>query len=203
MVERIREASGVDDPRILQAFLDVPRHLFVNPSQLDLAYADRALPLDEAQTISQPSMVAIMLRELDPRPSHHALEIGAGSGYAAALLGRLVGQLEAVEIRPRLAERARSALEHIGITNVRVHVGDGHLGLPEFAPFDRILISAAAESIPTPLAEQLAPGGSLAIPMGSSRGQRLVVATRSDDGQLQIERSVPCVFVPLVHRADD
>lgn len=198
LVARIRDNTGIADARILGAFLDVPRHAFVNPAQLDSAYDDRALPLDEAQTISQPSMVAIMLSELELEPSHCALEVGAGSGYAAALLGRLVRRVYSVEIRPRLAERARRILERLGIANVEVYVADGRFGLPERGPFDRILVSAAAESIPSALADQLAPGGLLAIPEGPPHDQNLVIASRGRDGKREVRRSVPCVFVPLV-----
>jgi protein-L-isoaspartate(D-aspartate) O-methyltransferase len=198
LLGRIRETTGIHDPRILDAFASVPRHAFVNPSQLEVAYADRALPLEEGQTISQPSMVAIMLKELDLDASNSVLEVGAGSGYAAALLGRLTRRVDSVEIRPQLAERARSVLDRLGFDNVWIHLADGRLGLPDLGPFDRILVSAAAVSIPSALAAQLAPGGSLAIPMGSSHGQELVIATNTGGSNLEIRRSVPCVFVPLV-----
>lgn len=198
LVSHIREATGIDDARILGAFLDVPRHAFVNPAQLDVAYEDRALPLDEAQTISQPSMVAIMLQELALDPEHRVLEVGAGSGYAAALLCRLVRSVDGLEIRPRLAERARSILERLGFDNVRIHVADGRRGLPDAAPFDRILVSAAGQSIPSALTDQLAPGGLLAMPTGSGHNQHLEIATRTDAGALELRRSVPCVFVPLI-----
>jgi protein-L-isoaspartate(D-aspartate) O-methyltransferase len=194
----MREITGIDNPRILGAFLEVPRHAFVNPAQLEVAYDDRALPLDEAQTISQPSMVAIMLQELALEPEHRVLEVGGGSGYAAALLSRLVQRVDSIEIRPQLAERARRILERLGYDNVRIHVGDGRRGLPEAAPFDRILVSAAAESIPAALGDQLVPGGLLAIPRGTGQTQHLAIATRTDRGALEVRRSVSCVFVPLV-----
>jgi protein-L-isoaspartate(D-aspartate) O-methyltransferase len=198
LVSRIRETTGIDDARILGAFLDVPRHAFVNPAQLSVAYDDRALPLDEAQTISQPSMVAIMLQELALEPEHRVLEVGAGSGYAAALLSRLVHSVDSIEIRPRLAERARRILEGLGFANVRIHVADGRRGMPELAPFDRILVSAAGESIPTTLTDQMALSGLLAMPTGSGHEQHLDIASRTDAGTLEVRRSVPCVFVPLV-----
>jgi protein-L-isoaspartate(D-aspartate) O-methyltransferase len=182
--------SGVMDPRIRAAFRAVPREAFV-PSD------DRALPIGEDQTISQPSMIALMLDALRPKSSERALEVGAGSGYAAAVLSGLVKELDAIEIRPTLAERARRTLAELGRHNVRVHVGNGELGLPEHAPYDVILVSAGARTTPRALVEQLSPGGRIAIPVGERQGQRLLVGRRDDAG-IRWERRVRCVFVPLV-----
>lgn len=197
MVERIRSATGIDDQRILDAFLRVPRHRFVPESRRDLAHEDRALPLSDDQTISQPSMIAIMLSALACRPHDRVLEVGAGSGYAAALLACLAAEVDAIEIRPALAESAARTLAELGFGNVRVHSGDGSRGLPEHAPFDRILVSAGAEAVPEALIEQLAPGGRIAIPVGGEIGQTLMVGDKTAGG-MRWSSDVACVFVPLV-----
>jgi protein-L-isoaspartate(D-aspartate) O-methyltransferase len=189
--------SGVMDPRIRSAFRAVPREAFVPPERADAAYEDRALPIGEDQTISQPSMIALMLDALKPRPHERALEVGAGSGYASAVLSGLVKEVDAVEIRPALAERARQTLEELRIANVHVHVGNGELGLPDRAPYDVILVSAGARATPRALVEQLSQSGRIAIPVGERRGQRLLVWWRDGAG-IRWERRVHCVFVPLV-----
>lgn len=200
MMLRAIAGSGVMDPRIRAAFRAVPREAFVPPERADAAYEDRALPIGEDQTISQPSMVALMLDALKPKPHERALEVGAGSGYAAAVLSGLVKEVDAVEIRPALAERAAQTLAELGIHNVRVHVADGQLGLPEHAPYDVILVSAGARATPRALVEQLSLGGRIAIPVGERRGQRLLVGRRDEAG-MTWERRVHCVFVPLVSTA--
>lgn len=187
----------VSDARVISAFQKVPRHFFVPDYEGGLAYEDRALPLFDGQTISQPSMIAIMLEALAPQRSDHALEVGAGSGYAAALLSTLVRDVHAVEIRPALIRFAERALARARVENVFLHEGDGALGLPEEAPFDCILVSAAARGLPPALVEQLAPGGRIAIPIGGSDGQTLRVGIRGGDGVEWQERT-PCTFVPLV-----
>lgn len=189
--------SGVMDPRIRAAFRAVPREAFVPATLAERAYEDRALPIGEDQTISQPSMVALMLDSLRPRAEERALEVGAGSGYAAAVLSGLVKEVDAVEIRPGLAERAGRTLAELGVGNVRVHVGNGELGLPERAPYDVILVSAGARATPRALIDQLSPGGRIAIPVGDVNSQRLLVGTRDGAG-VRWQRKVHCVFVPLV-----
>ena len=198
LVQHLRDRSKVRDPRILGAFAETPRHLFIPEARRRLAYEDRALPLIEQQTISQPSMIAIMLEVLDCQPDDRALEVGAGCGYAAALLGHLVAAVSAIEIRPTLAELGQATLTLLGISNVQIHVGDGRQGLPEAAPFQRILVSAGASSIPPALVEQLAPGGRIAIPVDDGFGQTLLVGERTWSGQMKWTKSVPCLFVPLV-----
>lgn len=198
LVERLRASGLVRDPRVLDALAHLPRHRFVPESERSHAYEDRALPLAQNQTISQPTMIAIMLDVLECTPGDRALEVGSGSGYAAALLARLVREVDAVEIRPALALEASRVLEELGVENVFVHVGDGRLGWPERAPFQRILVSAATDVPPPALLDQLAPGGRLALPLGDRFEQRLVIVERAADGSFQEIDSVPCVFVPLV-----
>ena len=191
-------AAVVSDERVLAAFRKIPRHLFVPDRRQWHAYDDRALALAEGQTISQPSMIAIMLEALAAEPHHRALEVGAGSGYAAALLSTLVEEVHAVEIRSSLLETARVALERAGVKNVVLHEGDGSAGLPKQAPFDRILVSAAATEVPPELVRELAPGGRIAIPVGDDRGQTLRVGSRDGEGPVAWSDRTACVFVPLV-----
>jgi len=198
LIERIRASTQVDDARILHAFANVPRHEFLSEAQRAIAYEDRALPLEEGQTVSQPSMLAIMLGELECQPPHHALEVGAGSGYAAALLGQLVREVHAIEVRPALADLARANLARSGANNVQVVLGDGRLGLAAHAPYDRILVSASPNEVPQALVEQLAEGGRIVIPVGDEHTQTLLVGEKSSAGELRWRRSVPCIFVPLV-----
>jgi len=198
LIERIRASTQIQDARILSAFERVPRHVFLSEEQRDIAYDDRALPLEEEQTVSQPSMIAIMLDELKCEPTQRALEVGAGSGYAAALLGQLVAEVHAIELRPALAARARANLARSGASNVHLSVGDGSLGLAEHAPYDRILVSAAPNEVPGALLEQLAVGGRIAIPVGDERAQTLLLGEKTSTGELRWQRTVPCIFVPLV-----
>jgi protein-L-isoaspartate(D-aspartate) O-methyltransferase len=198
LVREISAATGIREPRLLEPFRLVPRERFVPEKLAANAYADRALPIGRDQTISQPSMIALMFAALDPKPHERALEVGAGSGYAAALLSRLVAHVDAIEIIPELAERARTTLAALDIANVHVRQGHGELGLPERAPFDVILVSAGARSTPHALVEQLAAGGRIAIPVGSESSQRLLLGRRQPDGSVEWERRTPCVFVPLV-----
>jgi protein-L-isoaspartate(D-aspartate) O-methyltransferase len=198
LAQRIGAITPIRDPRVLEAFAKVPRHRFVPPSQVEFAYEDRALPLAEHQTISQPTMIAIMLDALRCGPEDRALEVGAGSGYAAALLAELVDRVEAIELRPALAEQALLTLAELGIDNVRIHVGDGSRGFPDAAPFQRILVSAGAGAVPPALLDQLAPGGRIAIPVGDEATQTLLVGERTNNGHVHWEQNVPCMFVPLI-----
>ena len=198
LVRSIEASTGIHDPRILRAFRKVPRERFVPEELADFAYEDRALPIGDGQTISQPSMLALMLAALAPTATDRALEVGAGSGYAAALLGELTENVEALEIRPELAGRAERTLAALGVENVHVHVKDGALGLPEQAPFDIVLVSAGARATPPELVEELRIGGRIAIPVGDSAGQHLFLGRREPNGELVWEQRTPCVFVPLV-----
>jgi len=198
LVERIRASTQVQDERILNAFASVPRHVFLSEAQRAIAYEDRAVPLEDGQTVSQPSMIAIMLAELSCEPNQRALEVGAGSGYAAALLGQLVREVHAIELRPALAALASANLARSGASNVHVAVGDGCLGLAAHAPYDRILVSAAPTEVPSALISELAPGGRIAIPVGDENSQTLLLGEKNSAGELVWRRSVPCIFVPLV-----
>jgi protein-L-isoaspartate(D-aspartate) O-methyltransferase len=199
MVDRQIASRGVRDSRVLEAIRDVPRHLFV-PADLQIhACEDRALPIADAQTISQPYIVAIMTELLAPEPHHRVLEIGTGSGYQTAILSRLSAHVVSIERHPGLAEGARRILAELGITNVDVHVGDGTEGFAALAPFDRILVTAGAPSIPESLKEQLADGGRLVIPVGPVGFQHLTVVDRRGSDFDQRQRDA-CVFVPLIGR---
>jgi protein-L-isoaspartate(D-aspartate) O-methyltransferase len=198
LVRDVALHSGVTDEAILSALSVVPRHCFVPDDLQSQAYLDRALPIGERQTISQPSMLALMFWELEVQPNHRVLEIGAGSGYAAALLGQLAAEVVAVEIVSKLSQRARALLERLGYRNVRVIEGNGHDGFPGRAPYDRILVSAAAEEVPNELVLELAPGGRLVMPVGDDLGQELVVGDKSESGEMSFRRGVPCIFVPLI-----
>lgn len=190
--------TGIEDERLLAAFRRVPRHKFVPADDADRAYEDRALPIGEDQTISQPSMIALMLDALAPQPNDRALEVGAGSGYAAALLGTLVERVDALELRASLAHRAQGTLAALGVGNVRIHRGSGERGFREGAPYDVILVSAGARAVPSGLVDELAVGGRIAIPVGDDRGQHLMVGRRDASGSVSWLKRTACVFVPLV-----
>jgi len=197
MVEHQIRARGVSNERVLAAMREVPRHLFVPDDLRDAAYGDHPLPIGEGQTISQPYIVAAMTELLSPEPGDRILEIGTGSGYQAALLGRIVREVWSVERIASVAAQAERNLESAGATNVRVVVGDGTLGLAEHAPYDGIIVTAAAPSIPEPLFDQLADGGILVAPVGSRHLQDLVCCTRR--GDTIVQRSWGgVVFVPLI-----
>jgi protein-L-isoaspartate(D-aspartate) O-methyltransferase len=199
LAEDVSKTTKIRNRRIIDAIASVPREHFVTETLRSHAYEDRALPLTEEQTISQPSMVAIMLQELDCGPNDRVLEVGAGSGYAAALLGRIAGEVHAIELRPNLAHGARRVIERLGYDNVKIHVGDGSRGLAQFAPYDRILVSAGAAEIPEALVHDLAPGGRIAIPVGTDDfGQALMVGVKDADGTTHWKRTTPCIFVPLI-----
>jgi len=199
MIERQIAARGVRDPRVLEALGDVPRHLFVPDDQRLHAYEDRALPIASGQTISQPYMVAIMTELLGAEAHHRVLEIGTGSGYQTVVLSRLSKQVITIERHPELARMAGRVFEQLGLTNVDIRVGDGTEGLPEEAPFDRILVTAGAPSIPESLKAQLADTGRLVLPVGPSGYQHLTVIDRFGTSFEQQEREA-CVFVPLIGR---
>ncbi len=198
MVREQLESRGVGDPRVLAAMREVPRHLFVLAAYRDRAYDDVALPIEASQTISQPYMVARTTELAAPRPSDRVLEIGTGSGYQAAVLSRLAAEVVSVERIALLAEHARAALAAAGIDNVEVVVGDGTLGYPARAPYDRIVVTAGAREVPASLLAQLAPNGRLVVPVGARDIQRVRVVERRPNGMLVETEHDACVYVPLV-----
>ena len=197
MVEEQLRRRGIVDERVLDAMARVRRELFVPEQVRERAYDDAALPIGGDQTISQPYMVARICEALAVRSGERVLDVGTGSGYQAAVLDQLAGEVHTIERLPELAGRARVALELAGCANVRVHVGDGSLGLPEHAPFGAIAVAAAAPEVPGSLYAQLDSGGRLVVPVGGRGGQELRLVVRSPEGPAVL-RSVPCRFVPLV-----
>jgi protein-L-isoaspartate(D-aspartate) O-methyltransferase len=199
MVSEQLERRGIRDPRVLDAMRSVPRHLFVPPERQAGAYEDRALPIGDGQTISQPYMVATMTEALSIAAGAHVLEIGTGSGYQAAILAVLARDVITIERRPGLAEAAARRLMSLGFTNVTVVVADGSGGYPGAAPYDAIVATAGAPQVPASLRTQLADGARLVMPVGSAFHQDLVVTRRR--GETFVEsRGESCVFVPLVGR---
>jgi len=197
MVERQLRKRGIRDERVLAAMLSVPRHEFVPPELAGEAYDDRPLAIGHEQTISQPFMVAAMAEALQLSGSERVLEIGAGSGYQAAVLSLLAREVQTVETQEALAVSSRERLRRLGYDNVRVHVGDGTLGLADQAPFDAIVVTAAAPEIPPPLVTQLAEGGRLLLPVGTAEEQRLLRVEKRG-GELSTRPLHHCRFVPLI-----
>jgi protein-L-isoaspartate(D-aspartate) O-methyltransferase len=197
MVETQLRGRDIVDERVLRAMEKVPRELFVAEGEQQMAYADAALPIGGGQTISQPYMVARICEALRLIGRERVLDVGTGSGYQAAVLAELAGEVFTIERLPELAGSAQGRLASAGYERVHVHVGDGTLGLPEHAPYDAIAVAAAAPGLPETLYEQLRPRGRLVVPVGDERGQRLEVIVRSPEGPA-IVHSVPCRFVPLV-----
>jgi protein-L-isoaspartate(D-aspartate) O-methyltransferase len=205
MVARQLRARGITSQTVLDAMASVPRHLFVSPDQTSSAYSDEPLSIGSGQTISQPFMVAAMSEALSLQGSERVLEVGAGSGYQAAILSLLARDVTAIEAQPELASRARERLSRLGYTNVRVEVGDGSIGWPPVssmygppgALYEAILVAAAAPTVPPPLVEQLAEGGRLVIPVGKSDHQELVRIVKRN-GSTSQESLFACRFVPLL-----
>ena len=196
MVSNQLRRRDITDARVLQAMSQVPRHLFVPDEWQDEAYSDRALPIGSGQSISQPYMVALMLQLLALSPQDRVLEIGAGSGYQTALLSRLAAQVYSVEYVAALADRARTQLDRLGYDKAHIRVGDGGQGYADAAPYDAIVVAAAAPKTPPLLLQQLADGGRLVIPVGTPTEQDLWVITRRSETYCQ-RRSVKCRFVLL------
>ncbi len=187
---------GIHDERLLAAYRHIPRHCFVLPEEMDDAYQDCPLPIGCGQTISQPFITAKMTELLQLTGSEVVLEVGTGSGYQAAILSCLAARVHTIEVQPDLASRARHVLADLGLTNVTVHQGDGSLGLPDFAPYQGILVTAAAPMTPRPLLDQLAIHGRLVIPVGNRSVQVLQMMQRTPEGFAQ-SGLIPVVFVPL------
>ncbi len=198
MVEHQLAARDIRDPRVLAAMGRVPRHLFVPSGYLHAAYGDHPLPIEEGQTISQPYVVALMSQLLELTGAERVLEVGTGSGYQAAVLAELAKEIYTIEILPRLAETARARLKRLGYASVIVRAGDGYQGWPEAAPFDAVIVTAAASDIPAPLIAQLKEGGRLVIPVGPSPVAQELLQCRKSQGQLLKQVIAPVRFVPLV-----
>jgi len=198
MVRHDLAGRGIRNPRVLEAMARVPRELFVPPELVFEAYADRALPIAGGQTISQPYMVALMIERLELSGGETVLEVGAGSGYAAAVLSRICNWVVAIERISTLAEAAAGRLQGLGCANVEIHIGDGRAGYPAGAPYEGILVSAAAAAPPPALLAQLAAGGRLVIPIGTEDGIQELVCFRRRVGGTVAEPGLACRFVPLV-----
>lgn len=196
-IDRQLRGRGIRDERVLAAMARVPRELFLPEEERGLAYEDSPVPLPFGQTVSQPYMVALMCEQLALTGGERVLDVGTGSGYAAAVLAELAAEVHTVERIPELAESARAALRAAGYERVRVHVGDGSLGLPEHAPFDGIAVAAAAREVPPALGVQLGERGRIVIPLETWYGQRLCLFQRAPEG-LQLLASTGARFVPLV-----
>ena len=197
MVESQLRARGVRDERVLAAMAKVPRHEFAPESYRDQAYEDHPLPIGEGQTISQPYIVAVMLEALELSPDDRVLEVGTGSGYLTALLAELVGEVISIERHAVLADAARDLLRHLGYANVKVIVGDGSRGYPPAAPYDAIIVSAAAPELPPALVAQLTEGGRMIVPVGAEDSQQLQLIRR-ENGKPRVALRELCRFVPLV-----
>ena len=201
MVKTQIAARGITDKRVLEAMIRVPRHQFVPKVYRYLAYSDRPLPIGEEQTISQPYIVALMTEALGLKGGERVLEIGTGSGYQAAVLAEIVKEVYTIEINERLGESAQQRLKQLGYNNVKVKVGDGYLGWPEYAPFDGIIVTCAPEEIPQPLVEQLAQGGKMVIPMGKEDQIQTLFLLAKQEERLKKKVIIPVRFVPMTGEA--
>lgn len=199
MVSEQLVPRGIRDERLLEAMREIPRHRFVPPSLVHQAYADAPLPIGEGQTISQPFIVAEMTQLLVLTGAEKVLEIGTGSGYQTAVLSRLSREVVSVELIPELSARARKTLSALEMTNIVFRIGDGSLGSPDDAPFDRVIVTAASPDVPAPLFEQLDEGGIMVIPLGGRWEQQLCVV-RKESGMMRKEMQGGCRFVPLLGR---
>lgn len=200
MVKYQLQSRGIVDERVLEAMRKVPRHLFVDEMDRPFAYEDRPLSIGEGQTISQPYMVALMTQILWLKGEEKVLEIGTGSGYQAAILAELSREVHTIERIPELLVRAQKVLRELGYTNIHLHLGDGTLGWPDEAPYDRIIVTAGAPRIPQTLLAQLASGGRMVIPIGGRVAQELHLVLKQSDGTIQTFHRGGCVFVPLLGR---
>ena len=199
MVERQIESRGITDPKILEAFRAVPREAFISEDYADLAYGDHPLPIEAGQTISQPYIVALMIKAAEIKPGDKVLEVGAGSGYAAAVISRIAGKVVAIERQRELVKIAQQRIARLGYDNVKIVEGDGTRGCPEEAPFDAILAAASGSHLPPQWVEQLAEGGRIVMPVGDPGWiQKLVKVTKGPGGNLITEDLGGVRFVPLI-----
>jgi protein-L-isoaspartate(D-aspartate) O-methyltransferase len=201
MVKNQLMAGGISDPNVLEAMKEVPRHEFVPLAMRPFAYADGPLPIGHGQTISQPFIVAYMTQALELTKDDTVLEVGTGSGYQAAILGKMVKEVYTIEIVPPLAESAKEVLDRLGFKNVHVKEGDGYLGWPEKAPFDAIIVTCAPDHVPGPLVSQLKEGGRLVIPVGEKGGIQQLVVLRKKDGKILQQNKLDVRFVPMTGKA--
>lgn len=201
MIERDLKGRDITDPKVLEIMGRVPRHLFVDKSLQSTAYADHPLPIGEGQTISQPYIVALMTQILKVKPGEKVLEIGTGSGYQAAVLAELTDRVYSVEIREGLANLAAKRLQKLGYDKARVKYGDGYFGWEEFAPFDAIIVTCAANHIPPPLIKQLREGGRLIIPLGSTTYFQTLTLLTKKKGKLDVQHLLGVSFVPMTGEA--
>ncbi len=202
MVRRQLEGRDITDPVVLDAMQSVPRHEFVRPQNRAQAYQDSPIPIGHGQTISQPYIVALMTQLIEPRPGMRALEIGTGSGYQAAVLAEILDEVYTIEIVEPLAEWGEANLRRSGYGHVNVKHADGYYGWEEHAPFDAIVVTAAAGSIPPPLIDQLADGGVMVIPVGSPFRTQMLTLVRRDGERVTTESLLPVRFVPFVRASD-
>jgi protein-L-isoaspartate(D-aspartate) O-methyltransferase len=199
MIERQIAARGIRDPRLLEAFRQVPREEFVSPEHVRQVYGDHPLPIEAGQTISQPYIVALMIEAAGVGPGDRVLEVGAGSGYAAAIISRIVAEVIAIERKPELVAVARERMKLLGYDNVTIVEGDGTRGCPDQAPFDAILAAASGSHVPQPLIDQLTQGGRLVMPVGSQAwSQQLIKVTKLPGGGTERESLGEVRFVPLI-----
>ena len=199
MVSAQLEARGIRDPQVLAAMRRVPRHAFVGAEHMDEAYTDSPLPIGEDQTISQPYIVALMTEMLDLRPDLRVLEIGTGSGYQAAVLAEVVGEVFTVEVKAGLLDTARQCLGRAGHDNIHFRHGDGWDGWPEFAPFDRVMVTACAGRVPPRLLGQLSPNGVMILPLARDSGEQILCrVTRRGSLGMDIQEGIPVRFVPMI-----
>lgn len=197
MVKQSIEARGISDKAVLRAMRTVERHQFVPQDQVAYAYEDNPLPIGSGQTISQPYMVAYMTEVIRPKPHMKVLEIGTGNGYQAAVLAEIVQQVYTVEIIPELGKSAAKRLKELGYENVEVKVGNGYHGWEEHAPFDAIVVTAAAEAVPPPLVAQLKDGGRMVIPVGPQNGTQTLLLLEKKKGRVTTQKLLPVLFVPF------
>jgi protein-L-isoaspartate(D-aspartate) O-methyltransferase len=201
MVERHLVERGIKNPRVLDAFRTVPRHLFLPPSSQRMAYDDESIPIPDGQTITPPYDVALMTEALDPKPTDKVYEVGTGSGYQASILSRLVKDVYSVEIHRSLGEHAAEVIKSLGYDNIHTRIGDGYAGWPEAAPFDAVIVTCAPEKIPPPLVEQLKEGGRMVIPIGGRYNQMVYLKVKRDGKMVDVRELKPTLFVPMTGRA--
>ncbi|MBN2541507.1 protein-L-isoaspartate(D-aspartate) O-methyltransferase [bacterium] len=201
MVKAQLEARGISNPVVLEAFRKVPRHKFIGKFSASEAYEDHPVPIGEGQTISQPYIVALMTEMLEPQHTDKVLEIGTGSGYQAAILAEVTGEVFTIENHPRLSNRAKSLLESLDYTNINYRIGDGFFGWEEEAPFDKIIITAAPKATPPPLLEQLKAGGKFILPRGTW-SQELILIDKIDNDNYKEKYITSVIFVPMMGQAE-